>query len=51
MEEQAISTKQRASLLEALQAWCGRGSVSEEQAGRILEFRGHHTELVRETVP
>ena len=36
MEKQAISTKQRAWLLEALQAWRGRGIVSEEQAGRIL---------------
>jgi len=38
MEKQAISTKQRAWLLEALQAWRGRGIVSEEQAGRILDL-------------
>ena len=38
MEKQAISTKQRAWLLEALQTWRGRGIVSEEQAGRILEL-------------
>jgi uncharacterized membrane protein len=38
MEKQAISTKQRAWLLEALQAWRGDGIVSEEQAGRILDL-------------
>ncbi len=38
MEKQAISTKQRAWLLEALQAWRGWGIVSEEQAGRILDL-------------
>ena len=38
MGKQAISTKQRAWLLEALQAWRGRGIVSEEQAGRILDL-------------
>jgi uncharacterized membrane protein len=38
MDKRAISTKQRAWLLEALQDWRGHGIVSEEQAGRILDL-------------
>jgi uncharacterized membrane protein len=38
MDTRTISTKQRAWLLEALQAWRGHGIVSEEQAGRILDL-------------